>query len=195
VPTIPKQIAQRDQRPGPDASDPKDGPPRRWVSAITTFGTNELWVGVLRKGIQQYTKSKQQWATFAAHDIGQTISAIVSDEQIVAIACREALTYVVPTGYTPDRGGMSVRERAGDNSFQIFGRDQGLPSNDLTALALEKDAIWVAGVDFICRIDRVFEKPSEPLQVNGKVEQLTLSPRVIWASIGNELFRIEKPNL
>jgi hypothetical protein len=196
IPTIPRQVAKGDTSVGPEAADPKDGPPRQWVTSIASFGTNELWVGVLRKGIQRYTKSTRQWATYRATDIGQTISAIAADRELVAIACREAISYAAPTGYTPTRGGMSVTEGGKTNEgFELFNTEMGLPSNDLTALVWDDEALWVGGVDFICRMDRVFRKISAPLQVNGKVEQLTLSPGVIWASIGNELFRIEMPKL
>lgn len=192
IPTISKLVADRNARRGPDSGDPADAAPRKWVSAIASAGTNELWIGALRKGVQRYSKANSQWETFSARDIAQTISAIVADENMVAIACREAISYSVPNGYVPDRGGLSIKTGPG-TTFELLSTEQGLPSNDVTALTLDPSALWVGGVDFICRVDRVFIKVSEPITVQGKVEQLSLSPGIIWASIANHLYRIEMP--
>ena len=88
------------------------------------------------------------------------------------------------------RRGKSIWiRRTGDEAFKFFTTKEGLPHENVTALLLDKQTLWIGGFGFVAqlnlkdlKISRVFSLPAR------EVSKLLKSGENLWISTENAVY-------
>jgi tetratricopeptide (TPR) repeat protein len=171
--------------------DPLDGPPRHPVNAIVSGQPGNLWLAVQRKGIQHFDVRSGRWATFASASREEWIPAAAADARMVAVGTRTGSTSTSGPSNLPQRnGGLSVRW-PGSTEWTEFTESDGLPLNEVTALTLDGDTLWVGGPGYLALIDVNRREITRTWSFSAEeVTGIRLGITASWFSSGSDLYWI-----
>jgi len=126
--------------------------PRLPISSMAWAEPGEMWFGVNEKGLQRFQVAAGRWSTIpelsGPDSFFPAMTADVTGGLLV-LAKRETR---VLSGEKSTSGGLMIYDyRQGKHSvLQIH---QGLPSNDLSAVAVDGRIAWVGGRGFVAVVD------------------------------------------
>ncbi len=127
-------------------------PPTLPVTSMAPVGNGEMWFAVSEKGLRRFRNSGGDWETLwrtGGNDRGIPAMAADTGHGLLLLANREL---TVLDGEKSRSGGLITydyrQQRAG--LLQIH---DGLPSNDLTAVATDGKVAWVGGRGFVAVVD------------------------------------------
>ena len=190
TPALPSDLRPSQKFGGQANLDSRSGPPRRKVNGIATTSPDVIWLAVWNKGIQRHNRREGTWNTFWARDQRQSLSCVVANERFVAAGCHKSSSW---SGDDPRRGGLSLLELPKEE-WEEFDTHNGLPNEEITALALSGNDLWIGGAGFLAHMDLVRRSIKETAYFKAEsVNQIELTPSWIWASIGDELYMIKRP--
>jgi hypothetical protein len=172
-------------RPGA-SKDSRTGPPVGLVVAIAEGQPGELWLAVRDKGVQRYLIDKESWETFPSSDSQNLLSCLAANREQVFAGCYDPSF----DGERSTRGGLIVHPFDG-TSWQTFRVAQGLPANQITAMALDGQALWIGGFGFIAAFDAHEQKIVKRCYVPAQsVDSLQITGGTLWARISDSLYRV-----
>jgi len=122
------------------------------VSCMTKGEPGEMWFAVEEKGIQRFQSSGGAWETIrrvAAYHAYYPAMASEPTRGLLLLAKRE---YDVLDGEKSASGGLVIFDYR-HNQLSVLQIHQGLPSNDLTAVAVDGRIAWVGGRGFVAVVD------------------------------------------
>jgi hypothetical protein len=129
-----------------------DQAPQLPISCLTEGDPGEMWFGVDEKGLQSYRISEGRWRTITdAFDYKTYLSGVTSDQThgLVLVTTRET---GILDGEKSRSGGLVLYDYRQNKQakMQIY---QGLPSNDLTSIAVDGSVAWIGGRGFVAVVD------------------------------------------
>jgi tetratricopeptide (TPR) repeat protein len=152
------------------------------VTGMTPLGNGEMWFAVSQKGLRRFRNSGGDWET--VWRTGGEISAMAADTDhgLLLLANREV---TVLDGEKSRSGGLITYDyrRRNVGLFQI--RD-GLPSNDLTAVATDGKAAWVGGRGFVAVVDVQKRQVLRIAFVSAsEIQAIQLGQKYAWIAIAS----------
>jgi hypothetical protein len=138
IPALPKETAEGIlSHDGVVHDDPREGPPRHAVTGINATSNGDLWISVVRKGIQSYQPSKKTWKTYST-DFSWSYSSITANAQWLVAGSLDS--------------GLAWRS-INNTNWLTLSITQGLPENSVQAVALDGDYIWLGGRGYLSVVD------------------------------------------
>jgi hypothetical protein len=130
--------------------------PQHPSKGMVEANSGEMWFAVIDKGIQRYRSSDASWDTVRITEAEEplsmkyisTIAADVLHGQLL-VPIRERLPFYCEKSVT---GGLFIHNYRHNND-RIMRIYQGLPSNDLTAVAVDGRIAWLGGRGFVAILD------------------------------------------
>ncbi len=129
-----------------------DQPPQRPITCLTEGDPGEMWFGVDEKGLQSLRNSDGHWRTILdTFSIDAYLSDIAADPAHGQMLVTTRERYV-PNGEKSHTGGLFFYDYRQHHHtvMQIY---QGLPANDLTAIAVDGSIAWIGGRGFVAVVD------------------------------------------
>jgi ligand-binding sensor domain-containing protein len=122
-----------------------DGAPRQRVVALAMGSDDKLYLGVYKKGLQQFDPETGVWRTAAGyrgfHGERATAYPDQKHDEIHALA---ATGPYVATGCASSWVGMSIYNVRANSHTQLTEKAHGFPSGKVYAIAAAEDRFWVA---------------------------------------------------
>jgi hypothetical protein len=152
------------------------------MTSLTTGEAGEMWFAVQGKGLRHFRSSDGKWDSVVpacGMEIYLDMAADLSRGQLL-LANRE---HGILDGEKSKSGGLIIynyRQNTCD-ALQIY---QGLPSNDITAVARDGDIAWVGGRGFVAVIDIVARKVLRIAYISAStIKEIQLSQVHTWIAI------------
>jgi tetratricopeptide (TPR) repeat protein len=167
----------------PDQMGPRDQPPQFPISCMTEGAPGEMWFGVVGKGLQSYSTSDGRWETVVnTFESSTHLSGIASDSarDQMLVTTREK---GVLDGEKSHSGGLILYDyrqhrRAGMSIYQ------GLPSNDLTAVAIDGRVAWIGGRGFVAVVDIEEQKVLRIAYISANcIKKILLGKTAAWIQV------------
>jgi hypothetical protein len=169
-----------------NAADPSEGPPRHRVVGITEGPSGELWVAVWEKGLQRYDPATDTWETRASSDRLNHLSCLAADQLRLVAGCFSN------SSRTPGstNGGLSLYSFAGRDWQRMFSQN-GLPSNDVTTVALAGHEAWIAGNGYLAVLNLDQMKLERVCYIRStQVSRIKIVGDSAWIRAGLSLYRL-----
>ena len=163
--------------------DRDDQPPQLPILCMTEGSPGEMWFGVDEKGLQSYRNSDGRWRIIM-DNFANTIhlSDIAADPAHgqALIAVPEIPVFVNEKSYT---GGLVIYDyrQHKHTNMQIY---QGLPSNDLTAVAIDGRIAWIGGRGFVAVVDIQEQKVLRIAYISANcIKKIQLGKTYAWIQV------------
>jgi hypothetical protein len=126
--------------------------PRLPVSSMTEGESGEMWFAITEKGLQRFRSLDGSWDTIlriAPRDMFSRAMVADTTRGLLFLSKRE---YAVLDGTKSTSGGLVIYDYR-QNKREMLQIYQGLPSNDVTAVAVDGRIAWVGGRGFVAVMD------------------------------------------
>jgi tetratricopeptide (TPR) repeat protein len=152
------------------------------VTSMTPGKTGEMWFTVYGKGLEHFNHSDSSWETTEIPDKRPNTAAMVADTA-------QGRLFLANRGYDSlfdersQYGGLFIYDYL-QHTWGKIQNHQGLPSNDVTAVAVDGRIAWVGGRGFVAIIDVAEQKVLRIAYVSAStVQEIQLSPQHAWIAI------------
>jgi hypothetical protein len=165
-----------------DRLDQEDQPPQLPISCMMEVATGEMWFGVNNKGVQSYRNSGTRWKTIKFFSTRTRLSDIAADPahgQVLVAARDDGCIF----NEKSRSGGLVIYDygQHKQEKMQIY---QGLPSNDLTAVALDGNIAWIGGRGFVAVVDVQKQKVLRVAFVSANcIKKIQLGKTYAWIQV------------
>jgi hypothetical protein len=160
-----------------------DQPPQLPISCMTEAAPGEMWFSVVEKGLQSYRNSDGRWRTIMDTFANSTyLSGVAADQAHgqVLVAAREKIVLDAEKSRT---GGLVIYDYRQHRHacLQIY---QGLPSNDLTAVATDGRVAWIGGRGFVAVVDVQEQKVLRIAYISANcIKKIQLGKTYAWIQV------------
>ena len=155
--------------------------PRLPVRCMTPGDAGEMWFVVKQKGVQRFKASTGVWET--VHPIWNHLFVDVSANLTGGLLLLANLEYHLLDGEKSRDGGLLIYDYRHDKTqkMQIY---EGLPSNDISAVAADGRIAWVGGRGFVAVVDVQERKVLRIAYVSAsRIMKIQLTPAHAWVAV------------
>jgi hypothetical protein len=155
------------------------------VTSMAPVGNGEMWFAVSEKGLRRFRNSGGDWETLwrtGSNDRGIAAMAADTGHGLLLLANRE---FTVLDGEKSRSGGLITYDYRQHKAGFLQIHD-GLPSNDLTAVATDSKVAWVGGRGFVAVVDVLNRKVLRIAFVSAsKIQRIQLGQNYAWIAISS----------
>lgn len=157
-------------------------PPVWPIDGMDTDKAGDLWFLVAGKGLQRYRTLDNRWDTLVQSTVATTFRDLAVAPALDEVLLAERDDMVAFNGGKSTTGGLLIYDydQNKTNLFQIY---QGLPSNDITTVAVDGRIAWVGGLGFVAVVDLAKQKVLRIAYIPATVQGIQLSPLHAWVAI------------
>jgi len=152
------------------------------ITSMTPGESSEMWFAVLGKGLRRFRSSGGSWDTIGLASWIDSFVDMTADvtHGLLLLANRE---YDVLDGEKSRSGGLLIYDYRQNkcNTLQI---NEGLPSNDLTAVAVDGRIAWVGGRGFVAVVDVQERKVLRIAYISAStIRGIQMNPTHVWIAV------------
>jgi hypothetical protein len=165
----------------PQAGDPPEFP----VTGMAPGETDEMWFAVSHKGAERFRSPDNNWFTFSQWNDNSFLSGIITDpaNHRVLITARDPNDLENEKSVT---GGLTIYNYQKNLGDRMLVKD-GLPSNDLSAIALDGKYAWIGGKGFVAVVDVQERKVVRIGYIcANRIAKIQLGSRYAWIQVSCE---------
>lgn len=161
-------------------------PPQLPIACMVAGAPGEMWFGVNGKGLQRFRSSDSSWATIWPTRI--------DNDHMLALAFDAARGQILAATQREDHhsygeswnGGLRICD-SGQNHHEDFNVDQGLPSDDVTAVAADGRIAWIGGRGFVGVLDLDKRKLLRVAYISAaRIFKIQLDKKYAWIQVATK---------
>jgi hypothetical protein len=126
--------------------------PRLPILSMTEAETGEMWFAVVEKGVQRFRISGANWDTPLRMPRQNSYFPSMDADPVRGVLLLANREHGVLDGEGSRTGGLVIYDYR-QNQRSVMQIQQGLPSNELTAVAVDGRIAWVGGRGFVAVVD------------------------------------------
>ena len=158
-------------------------PPEQPISCMTESAPGEMWFGVVGKGMQSYRLSDSRWKyifdTFPRTTYLSSIAADAANGRLL-VAARDS---GILDNEKSTSGGLYIYDYR-QHKHTKMRIEQGLPANDLTAVAVDGNIAWIGGRGFVAVINTEQRKVLRIAYISANcIKRIQLGKTFVWIQV------------